>query len=161
MSTCPAGKLGPRDDLTETGAGSEHTLDMLKESRTLVELHEDRKRRRRLWFPRIKLRKWLFTGVRERESMPAVRRDSYLREGDLGTCGETPSGEPKDRRRKETRRERLANLFEWIVESDDMIYAFKLTFAVMLVSWPAFVSGWEMWFYLNRGCMWFSHLKES
>lgn len=135
---------------------SSHTLDMLKYSRKLVELHKDRKETRRIWFPKIKLRKWLFSGAKEPESLPAAKRDAYLKEdGDLGDDGmtsrETPR-ERKDRVRKKRVRERVADFLEWASGSDDVLYAFKLTLGVMLVTWPAFVSGWQMWFYYNRGC---------
>lgn len=129
---------------------------MLKHSRKLVELHKDRKETRRIWFPMIKLRKWLFSGTKEPESLPAAKRDAYLREGgdpddDELTSRETLRGR-KDQKRKKGVRERVADFLEWASGSDDVLYAFKLTLGVMLVTWPAFVSGWQMWFYHNRGC---------
>ncbi|PWW74558.1 hypothetical protein C7212DRAFT_346066 [Tuber magnatum] len=135
-----------------------HTLDMLKYSRKLVELHKDRQETRRIWFPKIKVRKWLFSGTEEPESLPAAKRDAYLKEGgdpdeDEMTSGETLA-ERKDRGRKKGARERVAHFLEWASDSDDVLYAFKLTLGVMLVTWPAFVSGWQMWFYHNRGCIW-------
>lgn len=45
----------------------------------------------------------------------------------------------------------LADSLEWIQESDDVLYAFKLTIAVFLVLWPAFVASWNQWYSLNRG----------
>ncbi|CAZ83125.1 unnamed protein product [Tuber melanosporum] len=132
-----------------------HTLGMLKHSRKLVELHKDRKETRSIWFPKIKLRKWLFSGAEEPESLPAAKRDAYLKEGgdpdeDEMTSRETVR-ERKDQGREKTVRERVADFLEWAGDSDDVLYAFKLTLGVMLVTWPAFVSGWQMWFYYNRG----------
>lgn len=46
-------------------------------------------------------------------------------------------------------RSSLADFVEYMLESEDVLYAIKLTFAVFLVSWPAFV--WNSWFSLNRG----------
>ncbi|KAG0640730.1 hypothetical protein HOY80DRAFT_1116319 [Tuber brumale] len=130
-----------------------HTLDMLNHSRKLVELHKDRKERRRIWFPKIKLRKWLFSGVEEPESLPAAKRDAYLKEGGDPDEDEMASRETLRERkgREKTVRERVADFLEWAGDSDDVLYAFKLTLGVMLVTWPAFVSGWQMWFYYNRG----------
>ncbi|KAL2060893.1 hypothetical protein VTL71DRAFT_8945 [Oculimacula yallundae] len=48
-------------------------------------------------------------------------------------------------------RNRLADCLEYIAGSDDVLYAVKLTVAVFLVSWPAFVSRWNVWYSLNRG----------
>ena len=45
----------------------------------------------------------------------------------------------------------LADAIEWLQQSDDFLYAWKLTVAVMLVSWPAFVASWNTWFSLSRG----------
>ena len=49
-------------------------------------------------------------------------------------------------------RENLADILEWVQGSDDVIYAFKLAVAVILVLWPAFVASWNSWYSLNRGC---------
>ncbi len=48
-------------------------------------------------------------------------------------------------------RESLADLLEWMQSSEDLLYAFKLTLAVFLVSFPAFHPAWTDWYYLNRG----------
>ncbi|KAL8709431.1 MAG: hypothetical protein Q9220_005814 [cf. Caloplaca sp. 1 TL-2023] len=48
-------------------------------------------------------------------------------------------------------RGRLADTLEWIQNSDDLLYAFKLAIAVFLVTWPAFVAKWNTWYSLNRG----------
>lgn len=49
-------------------------------------------------------------------------------------------------------RGKLADLVEWTQGSDDLLYALKLTVAVFLVTWPAFVARWNTWYSLNRGC---------
>lgn len=49
-------------------------------------------------------------------------------------------------------REQLADILEWLQDSDDVLYAFKLVVAVFLVQWPAFIASWNTWFSLNRGC---------
>jgi hypothetical protein len=38
-----------------------------------------------------------------------------------------------------------------LVGSDDVLYAIKLTVAVFLVTWPAFLHHWNSWYSLNRG----------
>lgn len=40
----------------------------------------------------------------------------------------------------------VADVFEWAQDSDDLFYALKLSFAVFLVSWPAFVPSWNAWY---------------
>lgn len=49
-------------------------------------------------------------------------------------------------------RGRMADTLEWAQDSDDVLYAFKLSVAVFLVTWPAFVARWNQWYSLNRGC---------
>ena len=48
-------------------------------------------------------------------------------------------------------RGQLADTLEWFQESDDFLYASKLTVAVILVSWPAWIPSWTLWYSLNRG----------
>jgi hypothetical protein len=45
----------------------------------------------------------------------------------------------------------LADTIEYLVGSDDVLYAIKLTIAVFLVTWPAFLHQWNAWYSLNRG----------
>ncbi|EHK97286.1 putative Uncharacterized membrane protein [Glarea lozoyensis 74030] len=45
----------------------------------------------------------------------------------------------------------LADIVEYLHDSDDVIYAIKLAVAVYLVTWPAFVASWNTWYSLNRG----------
>lgn len=63
------------------------------------------------------------------------------------------TGEPVSKDTTLARRLRgtLADMVEWLQESDDFLYASKLTVAVVLVSWPAFIASWNNWFSLNRG----------
>ena len=44
-----------------------------------------------------------------------------------------------------------ADTVEWIQDSDDVLYAVKLGFAVLLVTWPSLVASWNIWYSLNRG----------
>ncbi|KAL9608648.1 MAG: hypothetical protein Q9167_006532 [Letrouitia subvulpina] len=48
-------------------------------------------------------------------------------------------------------RGKTADIVEWTQSSDDLLYAFKLAFGVILVTWPAFVAKWNSWYSLNRG----------
>jgi hypothetical protein len=45
----------------------------------------------------------------------------------------------------------LADTIEFLVGSEDLSYALKLTIAVFLVTWPAFLHQWNAWYSLNRG----------
>ncbi|KAF7931723.1 uncharacterized protein EAE98_004459 [Botrytis deweyae] len=71
----------------------------------------------------------------------------------------TPSSKATDktvkRKKKGTRmfrlRNELADAIEYLVGSDDISYAVKLTVAVFLVTWPAFLVQWNTWYSLNRG----------
>ncbi|TGO38227.1 hypothetical protein BHYA_0079g00280 [Botrytis hyacinthi] len=71
----------------------------------------------------------------------------------------TPSSKATDktvkRKNKGTRmfrlRNGLADAIEYLVGSDDISYAIKLTVAVFLVTWPAFLVQWNTWYSLNRG----------
>lgn len=48
-------------------------------------------------------------------------------------------------------RNRVADCLDYVMDSDDLIYAFKIAVAIFLVLWPGFVSSWNEWFSLNRG----------
>lgn len=123
------------------------TLEMLDHARHLVELRTDRRDRRRLWFPRVKLRKWLFSGTEQRDVFPANAVDS-----DCNASRETLAREHRRAaQRAKTVRERIADFLAWVACSEDVLYAFKLTVGVMVCSWPAFVEGWALWFYYSRG----------
>ncbi|KAM0524637.1 hypothetical protein ACHAPE_000735 [Trichoderma viride] len=43
-------------------------------------------------------------------------------------------------------RGKAADALEWAQDSDDLAYAFKISFAVFLVSFPAFVPSWNKWY---------------
>lgn len=49
-------------------------------------------------------------------------------------------------------RGQAADALEWVQNSEDVLYATKLTVALFLVLWPAFVASWNAWFSFNRGC---------
>lgn len=48
-------------------------------------------------------------------------------------------------------RGQLADVIDWIQDSEDLAYALKLTIAVFFVTWPALVPSLNMWYSLNRG----------
>lgn len=125
-----------------------HTLEMLECARHLVELRRERRERRHLWFPRVKWRKWLFSGRSEQH----VDTGCDGGDSDFGASRETLT---RERRRAvragKTARERIADFLEWAAGSQDVSYAFKLTIGVMLCSWPAFVEEWAPWFFRSRG----------
>ncbi len=48
-------------------------------------------------------------------------------------------------------RNHFADAVEWVMASEDVLYSIKLAVAVFLVTWPAFLSAWNYWYYVNRG----------
>ncbi|MCJ1388853.1 hypothetical protein MMC18_001703 [Xylographa bjoerkii] len=48
-------------------------------------------------------------------------------------------------------RGKAADLLEWMQESEDLLYASKLTFAGFIVIWPALVPSLNSWYSLDRG----------
>lgn len=46
---------------------------------------------------------------------------------------------------------KAADAIEWAQKSSDLVYASKLSIAVMLVSWPALVPSWNQWYTEVRG----------
>ena len=48
-------------------------------------------------------------------------------------------------------RHKAADAIEWAQKSSDLVYASKLSIAVMLVSWPALVPSWNQWYTEVRG----------
>lgn len=122
-----------------------HTLDMLTHARYLVELRQERRERRHLWFPRVRWQKWLFSGRCE-------QLDVNCGDSDFGASRETLTRERRRvARQGKTVRERGADFLEWAAGSEDVLYAFKLTVGVMLCSWPAFVEESALWFFHSRG----------
>ena len=176
-----------------------HIRDMIKHSRILVQQYQQRHGRRRLYAPRIKWRKWLYSGGEEDESLPSKGRkenrkgeederaddegddDLVNSEEDLlkankridlesGSSQRHVPGKVAARVKNPATdcaegdrideslqsfslklRGQLADGLEWVQSSDDVLYAFKLTFAVFLVIWPALVARWNTWYSLDRG----------
>ncbi len=46
----------------------------------------------------------------------------------------------------------LADSLGWLQGSEDILYAVKITVAVLLVVWPGLIDSWNTWYSLNRGC---------
>ncbi|KAL8629599.1 hypothetical protein Q9189_004667 [Teloschistes chrysophthalmus] len=177
-----------------------HIEEMLKHARSLVLERQSRHDRRRLYAPRIKWSKWLYTGGGEDEAMPTAGRKSNRRGEEDENADDDAEGDSSDQResliKKASRgkdleagdstgvevkkpaksrprpktddamtaseqpgseeftlrlRGKLADMIEWVQHSDDLLYAFKLATAAMLVTWPAFVERWNQWYSLNRG----------
>ena len=145
--------------------GAAHTLEMLRHARHLVEERADRKARKSLQFPRIKLRKWLFSGQEELGTVHVFDRETFARE--QGNSSEENFSKTRPKRRSWSRRSSLTRsrliyefrrcrrvlgkVLDWLANSDSFIYAFKFMVGVMLVAWPAFVPAWNEWYLLNRG----------
>ncbi|KAF8434433.1 hypothetical protein BGX38DRAFT_1219730 [Terfezia claveryi] len=138
-------------------------LEMLKHSRVLVEARQERKGKRGLHWPDVRLGKWLSTGSEEteaiffseslhshkREDKEDEERDSRLSRGK--TAAKKLEKDNMSWHLKA--RGVLADFIDWVKNSDDVIYTFKFTFGVMLVSWPAFVHEWTLW-YENSRAVW-------
>ncbi|KAI9808428.1 MAG: hypothetical protein M1827_007247 [Pycnora praestabilis] len=71
--------------------------------------------------------------------------------GKSSMSGDATQTEPEHMSTFLRMRGRLADMLEWVQSSEDMRYAFKLTVAVFLVTWPAFKANWNTWYSLNRG----------
>ena len=70
----------------------------------------------------------------------------------IATQGKLPTKTAKHKGTMTHRfRNHLADAVEWTVSSEDVLYSLKLTVAVFLVTWPAFLSQWNYWYYSNRG----------
>ncbi|KFY03051.1 hypothetical protein O988_01722 [Pseudogymnoascus sp. VKM F-3808] len=96
---------------------------------------------------------------------PHETKEKKVKTGDLEAGGQTetaqkpppPTTTKKVQRKKEKKgwfarlRIMLADFVDGVAGSDDVEYAIKLTIAVLLVTWPAFVGKWNTWYYLNRG----------
>ncbi|KAA8914554.1 hypothetical protein FN846DRAFT_926778 [Sphaerosporella brunnea] len=143
-----------------------HTLEMLRAARHLLEERLERKGRKSLHFPRIKLRKWLFSGPEEPDTVRAGDRETFQSEqpndADITLINHDVTKRRMTRvRRKETRsrvfyiwrksRQALGKILDWIAHSESFIYAFKFMLGVMLCAWPAFVPAWADWYSLSRG----------
>jgi hypothetical protein len=139
---------------------------MLKCARHLVEERIERKGRKSLHFPKIKFRKWLFTGTEEPANVRSGNQETFQSDQPEGSDLTLVNDDPCKRRlrrgrRKETKskayyywmksRQMLGRILDWIAHSESFIYAFKFMLGVMLCSWPAFVPAWTHWYYVNRG----------
>lgn len=175
-----------------------HIEEMLQTSRSIVLQRQARHGRRRLYAPKIKWSKWLYSGGEELEALPTggrirgrsgeedkkandvadvdtvdseenlVKSASAKQDLEQGTksaqrapksCPQPnmqptmPASDPGNDVGLILRlRARLADGLEWAQRSDDLLYAFKLSVAVLLVTWPAFFAHWNQWYSLNRGC---------
>ncbi|KAI9797720.1 MAG: hypothetical protein M1825_005712 [Sarcosagium campestre] len=113
-------------------------------------------------------RRWESDRGKDKKSTQRRRKDSVQRQGTIDRHGETANGVLKTLpnsadfpiTRKpaattgtiSTLREYLADLLEDVRDSDNALYALKLTMLVTLLTWPAFIStSWNEWYYLNRG----------
>ncbi|KAL9599407.1 MAG: hypothetical protein Q9219_003844 [cf. Caloplaca sp. 3 TL-2023] len=88
------------------------------------------------------------------EGGTSTGRNQSAPTGPLTQPSEASVASPKFQKNETTLlqlRGRLADSLEWVQNSDDLLYAFKLSIAVMLVTWPAFVARWNTWYSLNRG----------
>ncbi|KAN0104840.1 Protein of unknown function (DUF2422) domain containing protein [Hyaloscypha variabilis] len=166
-----------------------HTLEMLNQSRLLVEKRQARHGRRRLYAPQINWQKWLASGGEEdslalpeqgrKDARTGKRDDSQdevdsinskevlLQKKDVESAppkesesqspppAQCADPEPRKKAAKGTfvhrLRNGLADTIEYVLGSDDVLYAIKLTIAVFLVTWPAFLHQWNTWYSLNRG----------
>ena len=178
-----------------------HVEDMLKHAKDLVQKRHQRYDRRRVYAPRIKLSKWLYTGGEGDESLPTTgrrqnRKDTpegrlvnadtnsvsanqtltaATRDNDIekGRAAQANASKQNNKLKKTSTRTKkgtsncqetmssflrlrgkAADTVEWIQDSEDLLYAMKLTIAVFIVLWPAFVPSWNTWYSHNRGCKW-------
>lgn len=138
---------------------------MLKHSRYLIAQLEKRKSHRSLHFPKVKIKKWLFSGNEEAETFPPPNRE-YFRGSNIeelvhsipNPVSVKPSNGAKSTKlclllKWNERRKKLGELLDWMIESEPTLYALKFTLGVVLVSWPAFVLSWTQWYTLQRGGM--------
>jgi hypothetical protein len=136
-----------------------HTMEMLKHSRKLLELRESRKARRRLHFPKFKMRKWLFSGSEETDTIRVAERHTFIRDERDESKEATENSPIKNHNtfragikyRWRRFRQLLGYFLDWVSKSDNFIYAFKFSLGVMILSWPAFVPAWVEWYKLSRG----------
>ncbi|KAL8668664.1 MAG: hypothetical protein Q9168_006718 [Polycauliona sp. 1 TL-2023] len=84
-------------------------------------------------------------GARPTQRMPKPHEKSNMTP--------TPASDSKNNIELSLRlRGRLADGLDWVHDSDDPLYAFKISVAVFLVTWPAFLANMNQWYSLNRGC---------
>lgn len=144
-----------------------HTLEMLKEARHLVELRQDRKERRRLHFPNLRSRVWKYLtsgkGEWESDAHPYAVKNRALNKA---AARQNPRSwfDSSENLNKDSRsfyeprpgivtriRGAVADLVEWAQDSDELLYASKLTLGAFALSWPAFIPAWAGWYSMARG----------
>lgn len=163
---------------------------MLRHSRTLVELRQQRNSRSRLWLPKFaSFSQWLSSGGTDPgtstadSSIGSTRNDSdapkelnpdaaqngstesmhRARSGDEEVTSPVSSSANYDDRQSHTTielcksswivrlRHACADGLEWAQNSEDLVYSAKLSIALFLVTWPAFVPTWNQWYADVRG----------
>ncbi|KPA44247.1 histidine protein kinase [Fusarium langsethiae] len=72
------------------------------------------------------------------------RRDTERKNGTEERKGKKSKAEGSSRVLR--MREKAADIIEWMHDSNDLFYAVKLAFAVLLLSWPALVDAWNPWY---------------
>ena len=165
-----------------------HTLEMLKQSRIIVEKRQQRNGRSTIYAPKINWKRWLTSGgeadslalpERGRKDARTGRKDDDVPDNQESSTRQTsltggskhdlesgpsngnqspvePKQSAKSKARKPTSailqlRNSLADAIEYLVGSEDVPYAIKLTIATLLVTWPALMKDWNAWFSFNRG----------
>lgn len=87
----------------------------------------------------------------EKASNTIVREESSAKnQATLRKSKSTTSRESSDSLGFRLRGNAAATI-EWVQDSDDVLYAVKLGFAVFLVIWPSLVASWNTWYSINRG----------
>lgn len=132
---------------------------MLRHSKALLVKRQRIGGIRRLHLPKIKLRKWLFSGSEE-YTLPPAPKEAFqsAKPTDIGL---QYSAKHKSARRycsiSQVRRwwlgarNMIGSFLDHASESDEFLYASKFTFGVMILTWPAFVTSWTEWYNTNRG----------
>lgn len=88
---------------------------------------------------------------RPNDEEAAINRDDIL-SSKPATQGKLPTKTAKYKGTMMHRvRNHLADAVEWTLSSEDVLYSLKLAVSVFLVTWPAFLSAWNYWYYSNRG----------
>lgn len=137
-------------------------MDMLQHAKVLCERRRKHKGKRSVHFPRIKFRKWLFTGSEE-HALPPTHKETFMDADDI--AGDENKNRKKKKKKKRPHRTLLerglwlwydfrrkaGDFLDWAAESDAFLYASKFTFGVMLLTWPAWVSDWTQWYNSARG----------
>lgn len=156
-------------------------MAMLRHARSLVEQRQTRKNRSTIWLPNVgSFREWLSTGGEANvTTAPEITRqaDADSQASPLVATPATPCSESQgdsvskqmndeeaqheketpqpDKKKKSglfsTSRRKLADAIEWAQKSGDLVYASKLSIAVMLVSWPALIPSLNDWYTEVRG----------